>query len=78
MHALHECDAILYLSALHLIAPFTFIAKYYYVSLTKRTWTYSMNMLIIELLVFSFVIVWIYDRFHYTHWDEHNLFMESD
>jgi hypothetical protein len=78
VHALHEVDYILALSCLHLVAPFTIAARYFYVWKTKRTWVPDPVILTVEGFLVFLVVIWIYDRVHYTHWDEHNQFMESD
>lgn len=78
VHALHECDYILYLSFLHLLSPITLLTKYVFINKTKRGWSYSELMLTVDIFLFTLVCIWIYDRLYYTHWDEHNLFMEYD
>ena len=35
-------------------------------------------MLSVEVLLFIFVLIWIYDRTYYVKWDEHNKYMEDD
>jgi hypothetical protein len=78
VHALHEVDYILILSCLHLVAPITIASRYYFCWITKRPWTISAASMLLDAVLFVLVLMWIYDRSYYTHWDENNLFMESD
>jgi hypothetical protein len=78
VHALHEVDYILNLSMLHLLAPVSIMAKMFFISKTNRQSSISSMYVGVESILFCLVLLWIYDRKHYTHWDGHNLFMESD
>ena len=60
------------------MAPITFLARAYFMHMTGRTKSFNFVMLTIEALLFILMIIWIYDRLHYVHWDEHNQYMEAE
>ena len=68
-HSLHECDYILALSMLHLVSPIKYAAIAFFTARTRRAWTVSQQFLVVEMMLVGLVLVWIYDRLHYTFWD---------